>query len=60
MKAKKFLTAMTLVASSLTVTAQASDLMDPNLPAYNKVSGVSGNLSSVGSDTLANRMTLWA
>ena len=31
-----------------------------NLPEYNKVSGVSGNLSSVGSDTLANLMTLWA
>ena len=30
------------------------------LPAYERVSGVSGNLSSVGSDTLANLMTLWA
>src|SRR5690606_7499438 len=30
------------------------------LPAYTKASGVSGNLSSVGSDTLANLMTLWA
>ncbi|BBP45358.1 phosphate-binding protein PstS [Thiosulfatimonas sediminis] len=30
------------------------------LPVYEKVSGVSGNLSSVGSDTLANLMTLWA
>ena len=29
------------------------------LPAYQRVSGVSGNLSSVGSDTLANLMTLW-
>jgi phosphate transport system substrate-binding protein len=27
---------------------------------YQKASGVSGNLSSVGSDTLANLMTLWA
>jgi phosphate transport system substrate-binding protein len=27
---------------------------------YNRASGVSGNLSSVGSDTLANLMTLWA
>ncbi len=33
---------------------------EPDLPAYQKVSGVSGNLSSVGSDTLANMMTLWA
>lgn len=30
------------------------------LPAYQRVSGVSGNLSSVGSDTLANLMTLWS
>ncbi len=30
------------------------------IPAYQKVSGISGNLSSVGSDTLANLMTLWA
>jgi phosphate transport system substrate-binding protein len=30
------------------------------LPEYKKASGVSGNLSSVGSDTLANLMTLWA
>lgn len=29
------------------------------LPAYRTVSGVSGTLSSVGSDTLANLMTLW-
>ena len=40
------------------VMAQAR--VDENLPAYQKTSGVSGNLSSVGSDTLANLMTLWA
>ena len=34
--------------------------VDPSIPAYSQVSGVSGNLSSVGSDTLANLMTLWA
>lgn len=33
--------------------------VDKNLPTYQKVSGVSGKLSSVGSDTLANLMTLW-
>ena len=41
-----------------TVSAQAA--VDENLPGYEKTSGVSGNLSSVGSDTLANLMTLWA
>ena len=34
--------------------------VDATLPDYQKASGVSGNLSSVGSDTLANLMTLWA
>jgi len=34
--------------------------IDKNLPEYKKVSGISGNLSSVGSDTLANMMTFWA
>nr|WP_281422929.1 phosphate ABC transporter substrate-binding protein [Thaumasiovibrio subtropicus] len=32
---------------------------DP-LPPYQKVVGVSGNLSSMGSDTLSNLMTVWA
>lgn len=44
--------------STSNVFAQAS--VDENLPAYEKTSGVSGNLSSIGSDTLANLMTLWA
>lgn len=34
--------------------------VDPDLPVYKPVSGVSGNLNSVGSDTLNNLMTLWA
>lgn len=34
--------------------------LDPELPPYQKVSGVSGNLNSIGSDTLNNMMTLWA
>ena len=34
--------------------------MDDSLSEYTAASGVSGNLSSVGSDTLANLMTLWA
>ncbi len=57
MKIKKLVTAAALVLAS--GSAMASQL-DPSLPAYNKSSGVSGNLSSVGSDTLANLMTLWA
>ncbi|MDX1352648.1 MAG: phosphate ABC transporter substrate-binding protein PstS family protein [Thiomicrorhabdus sp.] len=55
MKKTNILLAMGLAASVATTTAYASEL-----PTYQKVSGVSGNLSSVGSDTLANLMTLWA
>ncbi|HHT00249.1 MAG TPA: phosphate ABC transporter substrate-binding protein PstS family protein [Thiomicrospira sp.] len=56
MKKANILVAMGLAASVATTTAYAVD----DLPMYQKVSGVSGNLSSVGSDTLANLMTLWA
>ncbi len=45
-------------AFALATTAQAD--VDPALPDYEPVSGVSGNLSSIGSDTLNNLMTLWA
>lgn len=47
-----------LAAVSMAVPAQ--DKVDPALPDYGKASGVSGNFSSVGSDTLNNLMTLWA
>jgi phosphate transport system substrate-binding protein len=40
--------------------AQDGVKLDPGLDSYKAVSGVSGNLSSVGSDTLNNLMTLWA
>jgi phosphate transport system substrate-binding protein len=36
------------------------DMEDPNWVSYAKVSGVSGNINSIGSDTLNNLMTLWA
>jgi phosphate transport system substrate-binding protein len=38
----------------------AESHLDPALPEYKAVSGVSGNLNSIGSDTLNNLMTLWA
>ena len=41
------------------VTAGPAEV-DSALPEYVAASGVSGNISSVGSDTLANLMTLWA
>jgi len=42
----------TLLVAQLTV--------DSNLPQYKRVSGVSGSIKSVGSDTMNNLMTLWA
>ena len=54
-----------LISIALLTTFSASvsladTKVDPKLSDYSKASGVSGNLSSVGSDTLANLMTLWA
>jgi phosphate transport system substrate-binding protein len=57
------LMAVLLVAClAAAVPAGASEALkvDPALPAYSPAGGVSGNLSSVGSDTLNNLMTLWA
>lgn len=33
--------------------------VDKNIPYYKKVSGVSGNLNSIGSDTMNNFLALW-
>jgi phosphate transport system substrate-binding protein len=53
--------ALSLCLFGLTASAGAQTVqVDPTLPAYKAVSGVSGSLSSVGSDTLNNLMTLWA
>jgi hypothetical protein len=42
------------------VEAQEAAKVDPKIPGYKKVGGISGNLSSIGSDTMNNLMTLWA
>jgi phosphate transport system substrate-binding protein len=47
-----------VVGSAIITVAQVA--VDPALKPYEKVSGVSGNLNSIGSDTLNNLMTLWA
>ncbi|MGK7295541.1 MAG: PstS family phosphate ABC transporter substrate-binding protein [Candidatus Wenzhouxiangella sp. M2_3B_020] len=49
-----------LLLAALSPSAVAQIEVDPALPDYEPVSGVSGNLSSIGSDTLNNLMTLWA
>ena len=56
-----------LVLGAVAVGAVASDgatkaaiVIDPKLPAYESVSGISGTMRSIGSDTLNNLMTMWA
>jgi len=55
-------TAICLASALLaTIPAFAAEShIDPAMPDYKAVSGVSGNLNSIGSDTLNNLMTLWA
>jgi phosphate transport system substrate-binding protein len=48
-----------LAAAAGVLTAQAVKV-DPAIAKYSRTSGVSGNLNSVGSDSLNNLMTLWA
>lgn len=47
-----------LLAFSATLMATPTKI-DAKLTDYQKTSGISGNLSSMGSDTMANLMTLW-
>ena len=49
-----------VAALALAATANAEVKVDPELAPYKAVSGVSGNISSIGSDTLNNLMTYWA
>lgn len=57
MKLNKLLVTMGIAGSFFAASAMAAT---EDLPEYEKVSGLSGNLSSVGSDTLANMMTFWS
>jgi len=58
----QFMKNKTLVLLCSLATAALADTshLDPALPEYKTVSGVSGNLNSIGSDSLNNLMTLWA
>jgi phosphate transport system substrate-binding protein len=55
---------ITLLILSLAVftghTAYAQVALDPALPDYKPIEGVSGSIKSIGSDTMNNEMTLWA
>jgi phosphate transport system substrate-binding protein len=56
---KRAVLAILPVAGVVAVGAQALKV-DPALQPYQRVSGVSGSLNSVGSDTMNNMLTLWA
>lgn len=57
----KRLAATFALAGSLALSGAAyAQGVDADLPEYTPVSGISGNLTSIGSDTLNNLMTLWA
>ena len=52
-------TTFILCLAAGTIALAQAVAVDPQLPAYKKVAGISGNLNSVGSDTLNNLMTFW-
>jgi phosphate transport system substrate-binding protein len=52
--------AVVIVVGWSAAFASGPPKLDPALAVYKPVSGVSGNVSSIGSDTLNNLMTLWA
>lgn len=59
---RKILVAACLLASmslSPSVVTAEGVKVDPKLPSYKPVEGVSGNLKSIGSDTMNNMMALW-
>jgi len=53
-------TASLACAGILAASAAAAVTVDANLQTYQSKSGISGNLKSIGSDTLNNLMTLWS
>ncbi|MBI5861565.1 MAG: phosphate ABC transporter substrate-binding protein PstS family protein [Rugosibacter sp.] len=62
MRQKTILAAFGFLASALIGQSAlaAAVAVDSKLPVYQKTTGVAGNFTSVGSDTLNNLMTLWA
>jgi len=56
---RAFVGVLSAAAATVVLGAQAVKV-DPALPSYRKISGVSGSVNSVGSDTMNNMMTLWA
>jgi phosphate transport system substrate-binding protein len=50
----------TVVFAANILGIPAAIALDPSLPTYHAVTGISGQIRSVGSDTLSEEMALWA
>ncbi|MGE4543400.1 MAG: PstS family phosphate ABC transporter substrate-binding protein [Pedobacter sp.] len=60
-KAVRVMLAAVVALPLVAATGHADTIkVDPKLGSYGKVQGVSGNLNSIGSDTLNNLMALWS
>lgn len=60
-KAVRVMLAAVVALPLVAATGHAETIkVDPKLGGYSKVQGVSGNLNSIGSDTLNNLMALWS
>jgi phosphate transport system substrate-binding protein len=60
MKQRVVLAVAAAVVGLVTGAGMAQVKLDPDLATYRSVSGVSGSINSIGSDTLNNLMTYWA
>jgi phosphate transport system substrate-binding protein len=57
---RKNIFSLAFVFSAMLSTTTLAQSVDTALPSYESVQGVSGNLVSIGSDTLNNLMTYWS
>jgi phosphate transport system substrate-binding protein len=57
---KRLLAGFAVLSLGAVMASAQAVQVDPSLSSYQKTSGVSGNINSVGSDTMNNMMALWA
>ena len=57
---KRLFAGIAALGLSATLAHAQAVQVDSSITAYQKTSGVSGNINSVGSDTMNNMMALWA
>jgi phosphate transport system substrate-binding protein len=60
MQMRRLVLAVAALALGSTLASAQAVQVDSSVAAYQKTSGVSGNINSVGSDTMNNMMALWA